>query len=274
MPRTLEISKRIAWLNAPGKVLIYAQEKILDSDLETDLSIQDDPVTQLINGINIEFGAERFRYLRHPIMTNYTLRDWQKNLIKVCAKRYSEDECFERAILGANRSIQIGRSLTPPDESNILKQTIGKKLTKSEALNLVRQTSMQLRSRELEINRFNRDRKVVAILLDDQGTVLGATRNTNHRNQLLHAEVNLLATFKNQKKPQIPSGSSLVCSLKPCRMCASIFLYLCEDSASTQVIALEDDVGRFGRHSILGDLLRFPDPNEWPYKLDGHHHSH
>lgn len=274
MSRTFEISKRNAWLNAPGDVLLYAEEKISASDLHARPSINDDPVMQLINGINIEFGSERFRYLRHPIMTNYTLDDWQKHLIKVCAKRYFENECFETAAFASNRSIQIGRSLTPPDESNILKQTIGTKLTRPEALNLVAQTSMLLKAQELEINRFNQDRKVVAILLNDQGTVLGATRNTNHCNQLLHAEINLLANFKNQIIPQIPSGSCLVCSLKPCRMCASIFLYLCEDPASTQVIAIEDDTGRFGRHSMLRDLLTIPDSNEWPYKLDEHHHSH
>jgi tRNA(Arg) A34 adenosine deaminase TadA len=117
------------------------------------------------------------------------------------------------------------------------------------------QTAKSLESSQGDRSRVNRDRPVAAILLDDTGRLLMAARNTNHSNQMMHAEVNMLVNYANEYQTKIPKGAALVCSLKPCRMCASLLVSLCEDPLTIKVYAAEDDRGCFGRHKILDNLL-------------------
>jgi len=253
MDKILLPTNQIAWLRTQGGVLLFAETKSAEDVFA--INFAKNPVVQLINGINIEFGVERFRHLRNTINTNYALFEWEKNLIKVCAKRHSEKAAFELDKSSANRIIQIGRPLTRGTDAILLNEADAKTTQISEALNLAFESAKKMESSQMDRHRFNRDRHVVAILLDNDGRVLVASRNTNHNNQVLHAEVNLLLAYLSQHQNKIPKGASLVCSLKPCRMCASLFLDLCEDPSTVRVYAAEDDLGRFGRHKLLGSLL-------------------
>jgi cytidine deaminase len=253
MDKILLPPTQLAWLRTQGGALLFAETKSAEDVFA--INFAKNPVVQLINGINIEFGVERFRHLRNTINTNYPLFEWEKNLIKVCAKRHSDKTSFELDKSSANRILQIGRPLTLGDEAIILNDAKTKTTQIAEALKLAYEAAKKMESSQIDRHRFNRDRHVVAILLDQDGRLLMAARNTNHNNQVLHAEVNLLLAYSSQFQNKIPKGASLVCSLKPCRMCASLFLDLCQDPATVRVFAAEDDLGRFGRHKLLGSLL-------------------
>lgn len=259
---TPENKTRCAWLHSPGGIIILA-EPIGTSDANLELiNFFETPVVQLINGINCEFGVERFRHLRNTILTNYELSEWEKNLIKVCAKRYDEKQSFESDRSKAKRLIQIGRSLTTTPEARFLRDSEKSFWGIAEALDMASQTSKSLESSQATMRRVNRDRHVAAILLDNNGRLLMAAKNTNHSNQMMHAEVNLLVNYAIEYRTKIPKGAVLVCSLKPCRMCASLLLSLCEDPLTIKVYAAEDDRGCFGRHKILGNLLTIGLTNE------------
>jgi tRNA(Arg) A34 adenosine deaminase TadA len=250
-----ETKTRCAWLHSPGGVIIYAESiSTSDADMDT-INFFDTPVVQLINGINLEFGVERFRHLRNTILTNYELSEWEKNLIKVCAKRYDEKQSFESDRFKAKRLIQIGRPITANHNARLLRDLEKSYLGITEALHMACQTAKSLESSQGDRSRVNRDRPVAAILLDDTGRLLMAARNTNHSNQMMHAEVNMLVNYANEYQTKISKGAALVCSLKPCRMCASLLVSLCEDPSTIKVYAAEDDRGCFGRHKILDNLL-------------------
>jgi tRNA(Arg) A34 adenosine deaminase TadA len=257
-----EATTRCAWLHSPGGVIVYAESiGKNDADLEV-INFFENPVVQLINGINCEFGVERFRYLRNTIITDYELSEWERNIIKVCAKRYVEKQSFENDKSKAKRLIQIGRPIKAIHEARLLGDYEKLFLGITEALHMAYQTSKSLELSQGARRRVNRDRHVAAILLDNDGRLVMAARNTNHSNQIMHAEVNLLVNYAIEYQTKIPKGAALVCSLKPCRMCASLLLSLCEDPLTMKVYAAEDDRGCFGRHKILGNLLTIGLTNE------------
>ena len=250
-----ENKTRCAWLHSPGGVIIFAESiGASNANMEV-MNFFETPVVQLINGVNLEFSVERFRHLRNAIITNYELSEWEKNLIKVCAKRYDEKQSFESDRTKAKRLIQIGRPITANQEARLLGDSGKLFLGITEALHLACQASKSLESSQGGQRRVNRDRNVAAVLLDHNGRLLMAARNTNNLNQMMHAEVNLLVNYTMQYQTKIPKGAVLVCSLKPCRMCASLLLSLCEDPLTIKVYAAEDDRGCFGRHKLLGNLL-------------------
>lgn len=254
--------KHVAWLQAAGDVILFA-ESSPSADDESHLEyFTNNAVAQLIHGINIEFGVERFRYLRKSIMTNYELTDWEKNLIKVCAKRYCELKLFEQETSFAKTTVKIGRQIKPGQNALLMNGPGKKTLRINDALKLAKKTAQHLELCAQARPRFSRDRAVVALLLDANGRPLMAARNTNHESQMLHAEVNLFLSFLANYSTKVPKGYSLVSSLKPCRMCASLFLSICEDPGTVKVFSCEDDGGRFGRHHLLGGILTIGLVNE------------
>ncbi len=109
-----------------------------------------------------------------------------------------------------------------------------------------------------------RARPVVALLLDADGTVLDAARNTHGTHRLHHAEVNLVQRWRASHGPTFPPGSRVLVSLQCCRMCAALLV----DAAPPDGLVvgyLEPEPGRFGRHTALQarGWERPVDPIEW-----------
>jgi len=109
-----------------------------------------------------------------------------------------------------------------------------------------------------------RARPVVAVLLDADGTVLDAARNTHGTHRLHHAEVNLVQRWRSRHGPTFPPESRVLVSLQCCRMCAALLV----DAAPSDGLAvgyLEPEPGRFGRHTALQarGWERRVDPIEW-----------
>lgn len=101
-----------------------------------------------------------------------------------------------------------------------------------------------------------RDRAVAAVVLDGHGTTIGAARNVNGRNRMLHAEMS--AVLAGLVRP----GCTVVVSLKPCRMCAALLDEVA--GRSLRVIYLDDDPGRLAQGTVLdggGRLTRWASPS-------------
>ncbi len=87
------------------------------------------------------------------------------------------------------------------------------------------------------------DRPVGAVLLSREGVVLGAAINQNAKNRTRHAEVNLLREWGAQTGRPLPVGSTIVTTLKPCKMCAGGILSSAELAEDLSVFYLHDDPG-------------------------------
>ncbi len=95
-----------------------------------------------------------------------------------------------------------------------------------------------------------RARRVVAVLFDADGCLLDAARNTHGTHRLHHAEVNLVQRWQAHHGPTLPEGCRVLVSLQCCRMCAALLVAVAPPSG-LDVVYLEPETGRFGRHTAL-----------------------
>jgi tRNA(Arg) A34 adenosine deaminase TadA len=95
------------------------------------------------------------------------------------------------------------------------------------------------------------NRAIGAILIDREGSVLASATNSNKLNKTLHAEVVAIQNYYREYRQPIPSGASLIVSLKPCVMCAGMLVEACEDSKRLNVFYLQEDPGAKARQDFL-----------------------
>ena len=99
--------------------------------------------------------------------------------------------------------------------------------------------------------RYLRDRRVAALLVSEEGLLLGAAINTNSLNRTRHAEINLIQGYCHRTGGPIPRGARLYITLKSCKMCAGMIWAAALDPASLEVIYVHDDPGPLARLTVL-----------------------
>lgn len=261
-----------AWLNAEGGLVITATASATSSFPWASA------VTRLITGVNATFGEERYRYLRRRIFHSGEISTWDRNLVKVCAKRIgnpskgssagSSDE-YSTYPTSATRVLDVGMDLLVDETSERGTKIIGSFMPPNEALEWTAKTASFQQQTYSNTKLHQAPRCISCILVDANGMVLGANVNTNVGFQLRHAEVNLLLSLASRGINKIPPGSTLYTSLKPCRMCASLIIQQADlEKTNTintndfrvqplRIIALNDDRGPHGRHEKLANYLQF-----------------
>ncbi len=239
-----------AWLVAEGGVLITATGS---TSFQLPWS---SPVTRLIAGVNATFGEERYRYLRRRIFCDGEISTWDRNLVKVCAKRitacHDSTNDYTAHVTSATRVVDVGMDLLAEKDSERCTQAIGSLITHRDAMILTAQLAASEQEKFSEAKLHQAPRSVACILVDRGGQILGANVNSNAGQQMRHAEVNLLLSLTERG---IPFGSTLFTSLKPCRMCAAAIAPHVE-STGLRIIALNDDPGPHGRHQMLASSLQ------------------
>lgn len=98
----------------------------------------------------------------------------------------------------------------------------------------------------------HRDRPLVAALLGPEGRVWLAARNTAGRNRTQHAELNLVQAWWMISGERLPRDCRIVCSLRPCRMCAAMIVRAAQ--GPVEVGYLRDDPGRLAQGTVLERL--------------------
>lgn len=249
-----ELVGNYAWIVAPGGLLLFARSDH-SHDLNSPSQFTRTPLTKLVYGINQEFGVERFRYLRIPIETNYKLSNWERGVVKVCAKRCREFRDISEAFNISHRHLDIGRMLEAGFEQHRCENAIGTFENTNEALRRVLLVEKEMRISFNAEERFLRHRCVAVTIIDQNGKVLVTATNSNAKNQLLHAEVNAFAQLTRHNINELAPGSTIVTTLKPCIMCANLILEFTRNKKDVKVLAAQDDFGSFGRHNILGETL-------------------
>jgi tRNA(Arg) A34 adenosine deaminase TadA len=246
---------RYAWIVAPGGLLLFARADG-DLDLNSPSAFIGTPLTKLVYGINQEFGSERFRYLRLPIETNYSLSTWERGVLKVCAKRHRQFRDISDAMTLTKKHLDVGMSLEPGLEQHEHGAAVGTTENLYDALRRVVGLENDMRITGAPHKKFSRHRCVAVTIIDPSGKILVTATNSNAHNQLLHAEVNAFAQLAKRGMQQLVPGSTIVSSLKPCVMCANLILDFASDKNNIRVLAAQDDRGSFGRHNILGHALQ------------------
>ena len=250
--------KTHAWIKTSEGLFIFAAAITGAENYEPTANLDwiNSPIVRLIHGINVEFGPERFRILRHRICTDYDVSHWDQNVIKVCAKRFCKSNRLNEDAAKARRVIDIGVNLNFDHESTMLQEMTGKFFSYKNALDFCASLANQQKSKYSAVKPHLAPRSVGALILDRSGKLLAASVNTNASCQMRHAEVNLLLNLRERGFHQIPDGAQIFVSLKPCRMCASLILTAVSNPSSIKIIAAVDDSGRFGRHNFLSGILQ------------------
>lgn len=236
-----------AWLEAEGNLVLAASNGPGDFPWSS-------AITRLVTGINAEFGEERYRFLRQRIRASGPVSEWDRNLVKVCAKRVSVDDTLAFKEEFGRRVIDIGRDLRADPASDRVAE-IPLALSEKDALALTGQIAANERRAVEGMKPHLAPRCVAALLVDKNGQLIAANVNTNAGSQMRHAEVNLLLAMASRGIHRIPAGATLYTSLKPCRMCASLILATQTGESPMRVVALADDPGPHGRHEMLPGLL-------------------
>lgn len=242
-----------AWLLAEGGLLITATGTASFQHPWTSA------VTRLIAGVNATFGEERYRYLRRRIFCDGEVSTWDRNLVKVCAKRITQcdnsTEDYAAQVTSATRVVDVGMDLLADKDSELCIQSLGTRITHRDAMILIAEITSSEQDKFSGAKLHQAPRRVACLLLDREGEILGANVNTNAGSQLRHAEVNLLLSLAERGMSSIPTGATLFTSLKPCRMCAAAIIPHVE-SRALRIIALNDDPGPHGRHQMLANSLQ------------------
>ncbi len=242
-----------AWLVAEGGLLITATGTASFQHPWTSA------VTRLIAGVNATFGEERYRYLRRRIFCDGEISTWDRNLVKVCAKRITQcensTEDYAAQVTSATRVVDVGMDLLADKDSERCIPSLGTRITHRDAMILIAEITSSEQDKFSGAKLHQAPRRVACLLLDREGEILGANVNTNAGSQLRHAEVNLLLSLAERGMSSIPTGATLFTSLKPCRMCAAAIVPHVQ-SSSLRIIALNDDPGPHGRHQILASSLQ------------------
>ena len=193
-------------------------------------------------------------HVRRRILTSYSPSDMERDFVKVSAKQIwgpiegddspldDRDHLIDVGPLAARarqRALDDVDTLAGPDP-NIQSANQWAEHAKHLASTVDRYGP-----------RHSSAQPVGCVLLDDQLRFLHQARNTNSKHRTLHAEANLVQTWFSLRATTFPKSCTVITTLQPCRMCASLLRNACEDPDSLSVIYLDEDRGRMARNTIL-----------------------
>ncbi len=207
-------------------------------------------VSRLVQGIYERYPQQARAMVRNRIFLTGEKTPFCDGVIRVAAKRCTESQPLIE--LGLSEELP---SLLPEraDNSNLLV------LSLTDAFVLCNQLEAEMPKSESE--RYKADRPVAALVLDRDGKLLGQGMNSGSQNRIRHAELEAIRDAWARTGQKLPAGATLISTLKPCRMCAGLAWWFCENPAQLTVIYRDFDPGPHGRATVLdtgtADRLRW-----------------
>ena len=104
--------------------------------------------------------------------------------------------------------------------------------------------------------RHQSDRPISTVLLSSEGHLIAWAHNRSSENPTHHAELSLLLDWARTHSSPIPPGSVLLCSLKPCKMCAAAIVQAASGQ-NLKVYYFLDDPGPLAKNTALDGNLNF-----------------
>ena len=211
-----------------------------------------------------------FFILRNRIFTTAALSEMCRGMIKVVAKRATENVLVNEQNLSADSDIpgltfkRIGvPQLTLTEFSHLNDEN---KIALARVQQWMQEQSPQDASGFLAFAKsiservprggilHDYDRNIAAILVSKSGELLSYGANSNSKNKTLHAEVNLIQRLHRDRGIQIPEGAILYSTHKPCKMCAGMIHDWCANPRSIQVFYEVEETGSLSRQTVLDRL--------------------
>jgi tRNA(Arg) A34 adenosine deaminase TadA len=97
----------------------------------------------------------------------------------------------------------------------------------------------------------DKNRKIIALLSNENGDVISAMVNTAQVNKSQHAEVNLLQSYFESLHGADLANKTLWVTHKPCKMCSGLIWNLAKRSQNFKVMFLHDEKGSFSSSTVL-----------------------
>ena len=228
----LEHNRQIYWAAAPNGI------------------VPETAVSRLVQGIYELYPQQARAMVRNRIYLAGEKTPFCDGVIRVAAKRITEGQQYPEALLGEELP-----SLLPQRTPDFSAPT----LSLTNAFALCNQLEAQIPKSTSE--RYKADRPVAALVLDRDGRLLGQAINSGSQNRTRHAELEAIRDAWARTGRRIPAGATLISTLKPCRMCAGLAWWFCEDPSQLRVIYRDFDPGTNGRATVLdtgtADRLRW-----------------
>lgn len=218
-------------------------------------------VVKLLQGLFDQTVDQSFFILRNRIFTTAALTEMCKGMIKVVAKRVTEQlaPLDHKLILDVNfneiAASEICASVKYLNQENALSLSeIHRVAAEIPFKNPVEYMKFALRlSQKIQRGKIlhDHDRAIAAILVNSEGEILSYGLNSNSKNKTLHAEVNLLQRYYREEKKQIPTGAALYSTHKPCKMCAGMIYHWCEDPQAVNSYYCVEEKGGLSKSTVL-----------------------
>jgi deoxycytidylate deaminase len=245
--------------------ILYGREVYYTVFQDSEISYAMSPVICLLQQIFDSKQDHSFFILRKAIVTNYHPREGEWGMVKVVAKRVqqylpahglsSQEVCKEQGkVFGIEGSLEINslawfRQVPGPLVSLSELHQQPHELFGLDPKSALRHL-VQLIPRGSVLHDF--DRPIAALLVDSKGQVLEFGVNSNHINKTLHAEVNLLQRYYEKYRCQLPVGSKIYVTHKPCKMCAGMIWQALPENFEKPVVTYFEDVpGSLSAQTIL-----------------------
>lgn len=236
----------VAWLEHNGQVYWAAGPVGLAPETA---------VSRLVQGIYERYPQQARAMVRNRIFLTDEKTPFCDGVIRVAAKRCTESQPLVE--LGLDEELP---SLLPERADNP-KPLV---LSLTDAFALCNQLEAAIPRQESE--RYKADRPVAALVLDRDGRLLGQGMNSGSQNRTRHAELEAIRNAWARTGQKLPAGATLISTLKPCRMCAGLAWWFCDDPAQLTVIYRDFDPGPHGRATVLdvgtADRLRWATPEQ------------
>ncbi|WP_395090868.1 Bd3614 family nucleic acid deaminase [Armatimonas sp.] len=221
-----------AWLEHEGQVFWAAAPTGL---------VPETAVSRLIQGIYEHYPQQARSMVRNRIYLSGSKTPFCDGVIRVAAKRITVGQHYPGTLLGEELP-----SLLPERTMDTFNPI---SLALSEAFALCNQLEAEIPRHESE--RYKANRPVAALVLDRDGRLLGQAINSGSQNRTRHAELEAIRDAWANTGQRIPAGATLLSTLKPCRMCAGLVWWFCEDPSQLRVIYRDFDPGTNGRATVL-----------------------
>ncbi|WP_413585563.1 Bd3614 family nucleic acid deaminase [Bdellovibrio sp. HCB274] len=228
-----------------------------------DLLSPSSAVVKLLQGLFDRHIDHSFFILRQRIYTTERLTEMCRGMVKVVAKRATDqiqpeqDPYFTETlnfieIDHSENSLSAVHHLNTENRTSLAQIRDELKLQKADShqQRLAAVASLAARIPRGEVL-HDYDRSIAAALISSTGEILSYGFNSNSKNKTLHAEVNLVQRFFRESGGKIPSGAVLYSTHKPCKMCAGMIYDWSESPKDLKVYYAVEETGGLSVQTVL-----------------------
>lgn len=208
-------------------------------------------LVKLLQGLFDQFVDHSFFILRNRIYTSAKLTEMCRGMIKVVAKRATEN------VIGRDHGLSLpAEQIQIGDAEKVFVSRFQSAETKD--LDFLRDPQVSPLTKAWKLAELtprgeilhDYDRGIAAILVNAQNEIIEWGLNSNSKNKTLHAEVNLIQNYYRRTGRKIPAGVKIYSTHKPCRMCSGMIHHWSEERDKAFVF-YDVKEGGLSTHTIL-----------------------